>query len=218
MSVKSLSLEHVYSNLYKQILLAESYTEFPGLSFIIKACRLKPLEYTKKRTNNIVLYRHWVDEFGNSLKIIKNKRIRISYNDLSIKKDQTPCTDLYYGLALDKVASISRLALICCGIEEDYYKPCYVIAFLGIDGYLRCYMHLYGEWEQVSPLHLGMNNLKLIASKLDIKYYLKFNNTKNMPIPCTKSEQWLTILPASKDLVNVLNKDHEMIVSIIKER
>lgn len=218
MSFKSLSLDHVYANLYKQILLAESYTEFTGLGFIIKSCRLKPLEYVKKRSNNIILYRRWIDEFGNSLNIVKNKRIRITYNDLSIKKDHLPCTDLYYGLSIDKVASISRLAFICCGIEDDYYQPCYMVAFLGIDGYLRNYMYLYGEWVQVSPLCLRMNNLKKIANKLDIKYYLKFNKLKDMPMPCTKAEQWLTILPASKDLVNALNKDHEMIVSIIKER
>lgn len=213
MTIKSLNLEHFYAKLDKPLALAESYSECSGLEFIIKACRLKPQVYLEERSPNIILYRKWIDEFGNSLNILKKRRVKITYNDLSI--DNVACTDLYYGLTLDKVASISKLAYICAGSEEDNYQPCYFLTFLGIDNYFRTYMYLYDEWQQVSPLHLGMENLKLIANKKDIKYYLSFNKINNMPIPCIKAQQWLTILPAKKWFFNIINKDHSMIAEIL---
>lgn len=216
MSNKSLNLEHVHAKLYKQILLAESYTECKGLEFIIKSCRLKPLQYIENKSPNIILYKKWIDEFGNSLNLIKNKRIQISYNELAINRDKLSCTDLYYGLSINKVAKISKLAYICAGVEEDFYQPCYMLTFLGLDNYLRTYMY-YDEWQQVSPLYLGMKNLKFIAGKRDIKYFLQSNKTKDMPIPCTKAQAWLSLLPINNDLMTILNKDHLMIADIFRE-
>jgi hypothetical protein len=216
MTNRSLNLEHVHAKLYKQILLTESYTECKGLEFIIKSCRLKPLQYIENKKPNIILYRKWIDEFGNTLNIVKNKRINIKYNDLSIKRKSLSCTDLYYGLSIDKIAKISKLVYICAGTEEDFYQPCYMITFLGLDNYLRTYMYLYDEWEQISPLCLGLKNLKLIASKRDIKYFLHFNKIKDMPIPCIKADQWLSLLPVSNSLLNVLNKDHKIISDLIQ--
>jgi hypothetical protein len=215
MAIKSINLEHFYAKLNKPLALVESYSECIGLEFIIKACRLKPLEYLEDRSPNINLYRKWIDEFGNSLNILKKRRLKITCNDLSIDKNNLGCTDLYYGLSLDKVASISKLVYICAGTEEDNYQPCYFLTFLGIDNYLRSYMYLYDEWQQVSPLCLGMDNLKLIANKKDIKYYLSFNKINNMPIPCIKAQQWLTILPAKSWFFNIINKDHAMIAEIL---
>lgn len=215
MAVKSISLEHFYTKINKPILLAQSYTECDELEFIITNCRLKPLEYLKTRSPNIVLYKKWIDEFGNSLIIDKKKRLKIINNDLSVDKNKVVCTDLYYGLSLDKIASISKLAYICCGIDEDDYQAYYILTFLGIDNYLRSYLYLYDEWQQVSPLVLGMENLKLIAKNRDIKYFVSFDKTKNMPVSCTQAKQWLTILPAKKWLFNILNKDHSVIAEIL---
>ena len=204
--MKSLSLEAIHLNINKIILLAESYTECSSLSFIIKACRLIPINYLKDRDPKIILHRHWIDEYGNSLKIIKNKKIRLIYNDLSLDKSKLYCTDLYYGLSLENVIKISKLAFICAGFDEDTLDKVYYITLLGIDNHFRTYFY-DGEWQQISTLHIGMSNLKLIAKKSDIKYFLEFNNLKNMPYPCNRASQWLTILPASTSATEAIGKE-----------
>jgi hypothetical protein len=51
----------------KYILLAQGYSEIKELSFIIKACRFKPHDYIfKDKSNKLILYTEWFDEYGNS--------------------------------------------------------------------------------------------------------------------------------------------------------
>jgi hypothetical protein len=217
--MKSPSIDNFYTKLDKQILLAQSYTEVGGLFFLIKACRLKPYSYIfEKRSDKIVLYRHWVDEFGNSLHITTKKRLQLIYNDLLVDRNALVCTDLYHGLTLDKVAKISKLAYLCLGKDEDLYQDCAIVTFLGIDNYLRSYQYLYGEWRLVSPLTIGIRNLKLIGKNRDIKYFHKFEIKDNMPIPCISSEQWLTFMPSSKAFLDHMEKGHEFIAPLFKIR
>jgi hypothetical protein len=217
--MKSPSIDNFYTKLDKQILLAQSYTEIGELFFIIKACRLKPYSYIfEKREEKIVLYRHWVDEFGNSLHITTKKRLKPIYNDVSLKRDSLVCTDLYHGLSLDKIAKISKLAYLCLGKDEDLYQDCAVVTFLGIDNYLRSYQYLYGEWRAVSPLSIGVRNLRIIGKHRDIKYFHQFDIKENMPIPCISSSQWLTFVPPSQAFLTHMEKGHEFIAPLFKQR
>jgi len=197
--MKNPSIDKLFSHLEKQILLAQSYSEVEELAFIIKACRLKPIEYLNERSSKIVLYRKWIDEFGNSLFINNNKRIKITINDLNINRKEIVCTDLYYGLSLEKVSKISKLGFFCWGKDEDTQKDCMLASFLGIDSYLRTYIYSYGEWNQYSSLMLGMRALKFLAKNKDIKYFQSVPAKNVPPLPCHMSEAWLTFLPAHKD-------------------
>jgi hypothetical protein len=212
--MKSLSLESIHYNIQKQILLAESYTECSGLSFIIKSCRLIPKDYLENRNPKIVLKDHWVDEFGNSLRIVKNKKIKLIYNDLSLDRSKINCTDMYYGLSLENVIKISKLAYLCAGFDDDTLEERNYICLLGIDNYFRTYL-FDGEWVQISTLHLGMTNLKLIAKGVDIKYFLDFSNLKNMPFPCVRANQWLTILPPNVACLDAIKKDYPNLSSVV---
>jgi len=209
------SLDALYIQLNKHILLAQSYSEVLELFFIIKGCRLKPYEVIFEGNRKLVLHRWWFDEFGNSLKIAKNKKIEIHYNDLSIDREQLVCTDLYHGLSLNKISKISKLAYICAGPDEDTYEESFFLTFLGIDNYLRSYMYLYGEWQQVSPLLLGIKNLRLLGRNTDIKYFLHFNNSKTLPIPCVSSESWITFMPPSSELCAELAKKYDRLLPIL---
>jgi len=213
--MKSLSLESIHHNIQKQILLAESYTECKGLSFIIKSCRLVPIDYLKDRNPKIVLKRHWIDEFGNSFIITKNKKIKIIYNDLSLDRDKINCTDLYYGLSLSNMIKISKLAYLCAGFDDDTLEERNYICLLGIDNYFRTYF-FDGEWNQISTLHLGINNLKFIAAKTDIKYFLSLDNLKNIPFPCLRASQWLTLLPPNQTCIDLIKKDYPNLSSVFK--
>lgn len=217
--MKSPSIDNFYTKLDKQILLAQSYTEVNHLFFVIKACRLKPYSYLfEKRSDKIVLYRHWVDEFGNSLHITTKKRLQLIYNDVSLDRDALVCTDLYHGLSLDKIVRISKLAYLCLGKDEDLYQDCAVVTFLGIDNYLRSYQYLYGEWQAVSPLTIGLRNLKIIGKNRDIKYFHQLDIKENMPIPCISSDQWLTFVPPSQAFLTHMEKGHEYIAPLFKQR
>lgn len=214
--MRSPSLEFFYAKIEKLILMTRSYTEIEGLAFIIKSCRLKPYTYIfENRNDKIVLHRWWFDEFGNSLHIIKNKKVHLIYNDLHLNKKKIVCTDLYYGLSIDKVVKMSKLAYLCAGKDEDLYQNCYLLTLLGVDDHLRSYLYWYGEWQQISPLWTGMKHLKLLATNTDIKYFRQLGNTKNIPIPCVSGQSWLTLLPASKDFLDVVKKQYELLLPIL---
>ncbi len=213
--MKNPSLDNLYAEIDKHILLVQSYTEIEQLAFILKACRLKPHSFIfGDRDNKLILHRWWIDEFGNSLKIEK-KRVRLSYNDLSLERHRIICTDLYHGLLLDKVAKISKLAHVIAGKDEDLLQDSFFLTFLGIDNYLRSYMYLQDEWQQVSPLLLGLKNLKRIGENQDIKYFTELQN-KEIVIPCFSKQEWLTFLPANASFLALIERHQEALSLIFK--
>lgn len=213
--MRSPSIDSIYSNIDRHILLAQSYTEIKDLFFIIKSCRLKPNDYIwGSRQDKLILYRNWFDEFGNSILITANKRIKITLNDLSLERNKIVSTDLYFGLSLERVTKISKMSYICAGIDEDMLEECGIVTFLGIDNYLRSYMYLYGEWTVVSPLILGIKNLKTIAHNRDVKHFLNFSIKENMPIPCVSADQWLTFMPPSEQLVHSIDKKYPVLAKL----
>jgi hypothetical protein len=211
--MRSPSIERFYALINKHILLTESYSEFAGLEFIIKSCRLKPYELFvgNKKYNKIKLHNHWFDEFNNSL-YIKNKKVYIKYNDLCVDKSKLICTDLYYGLGIQKVFKISKLLFIEISKDEDHNSQ-YCVSLLGMDNFLRTYYY-NNEWEPMPSLHLGIKILKFIAKNKDIKYFKKLN-IKNTAIPCLHSDSWLCCLPAHNDFFKILNHEPDNIVSFL---
>jgi hypothetical protein len=217
--MRSPSIEWLHAKLERQIKLAESYTEIKGLAFIIKSCRLKPYDYVfKKKNNKIVLHRWWFDEFGNSFLIDKKKRIQIIYNDLTLDRKRIISTDLYYGLSLDKVAKMSKMVHLVAGKDEDLFQECYLLTFLGIDDHLRSYLYWYGEWQQVSPLIMGMRSLKLLAKHSDIRYFLQLGKKENFALPCLSGQTWLSCVPHSSAFLDLLKKQYETVYRIFGDK
>lgn len=214
--MRSPSIERLYAQLNKHILLVQSYTEVNEMMFIMKACRLKPHSFIfQDRNTKLVLHRLWFDEFGNSLRIIKNKRIKLTYNDLTLDKNQIVCTDLYYGLSIDKIAKMSKLMFFCSIKEEETYRTQSVVAFLGIDNFLRAYVNSDGEWLQVSPLCLGMKVLKTIARNMDLKYFRELISKENAPLPCASSRAWLSFMPPSREFLQLITREHNQMLSFL---
>lgn len=214
--MKSYNIDRLYSRIKRHILLAKSFTEIEELEFIIKACRLKPYSFIANKNSELILHRWWYDEFGNSLKIVKNKRLKLILNDLSIDKNYLVCTDLYYGLSVDKIIKMSKLGFLFFGKEEDLNSNVAMFAFLGIDNHLRCFMYLYDKLTQVSPLYLGIDNLKLIYRHLDIKYFLELKIKNNLPIPCHSGKAWLSYLPYGEDFNKILNHQPDYITKFLR--
>jgi len=215
--MKSPSLESIYATLEKSLRLIESYTEIPKLAFLFRACRLKPHSYFfEKKDNKIILYTWWFDEFSNSVKLTKNKKLKIIYGDLSLDRDKITCTDLYYGLSINKILKISKLAFISYGTDEDMYQDCALISLLGIDNYLRTYLYVYGYWQQVSPLFLGIKNLKIIAKNLDLQGHRELLKSENR-LPCVGARAWLTCIPVSKEFSDMLDKQCGIVSSVFKQ-
>jgi hypothetical protein len=211
--MKSPSIDLLYIQLNKHILLAQSYTEIKQLEFIIKSCRLKPYTYMfEGKDKTLVLHRWWFDEFGNSFKIDK-KKIKIIYNDLSLNREKIICTDLYSGFSMNKIAKISKLVYICAGKDDDLYNEYFIVTFLGIDNYLRSFMYLHNEWQQISPLLLGMKVLKTIARNSGMTTGFKALKNKNIP-SCINSEAWLTSLPVSDIFLELVTKRCETLNNI----
>jgi hypothetical protein len=194
--------------------LTESFTEIKNFSFIIKACRLKPQSFLNTEKNVVKLYRWWYDDFGNSLKL-DTKVPKIIYNDLNLDRSRIFTTDLYYGLPISKITKFSKLTYICAGKDEDNYKECGLITFLGDDNYLRSYSLIDNEYEQVSPLTLGIDNLMFIANNKNVKYFCS-EKKLNIHVPCVLEKQWLSYMPVSDDFSYEL-KDYDNIYNIFKK-
>lgn len=210
--MKSPSIETLYASLDKHIKLAQSYSEIDNLAFIIKACRLKPADYMEYRSEKIVLYRKWFDEFGNSFNIAKNKKIKIIYGDLLNRSDI--CTDIYYGLSLSKISKMSKLLYLSIGKDEDTKDDFCNVTFLGLDNYLRSYLYMYDEWRQVSPLTIGMANLECIAKNLDVNYFQKLHKKENYVMPCCSPQAWLSFMPVSEQFIDVVRKECNYILPL----
>lgn len=211
--MKSQNIESLYASLNKQIRLAQSYMEIDTLGFLIKACRLKPHDYLLNKSENIILYKHWIDEFGNSLKFVKNRKTTIVLGDVSIKAPVV-CTDLYYGLSIFKISKMSKLVFVSSGKDEDTQEDCCMITFLGLDNYLRSYLYIYDEWRQVSPLMLGISNLIAIAKNSDLQYFRKLTKKENCAVPCSSSQTWLSFMPAGKDFTELVRQECNYILPL----
>lgn len=216
--MRSPSIEWLHAKQDKQIRLVASYTDMPELEFIIKSCRLKPYDYIfSDRSEKIVLYKWWFDEFGNSLELINSKKIQITCGDLRLDRKRLVSTDLYYGLSMDRIVKMSKLVHLIHGKDEDLYEDCCSMTFLGIDDHLRSYLYWFGEWQQISPLIIGMKSLKTIASHVDVKHYHELGNKENSAIPCASGTAWLSYLPAHPAFVSDLNKQSEMLATLLKQ-
>ncbi len=213
------SLEQFYKKIDKRILLVSSYMEDPLLYNIIKSCRLKPIttiSEQKFNSKNVVLENIWIDEFGNSLNI-NNKKCKIILNDLSIDKSKIITTDICFGNSIHKIYSKSKIGFFIIGKDEDLNEDYYVVSLFGNDGYLRTYIYIYGQWSRnYSSLFLGLKNLKLIMSSLDVKYFVDVKNKVEQLYPCTESSAWISSLPESKSFYDSVLSNHKILLNILK--
>ncbi len=208
------SINHFYSKIERHIDLVTAYTGIHELSFIIKSCRLKPYKFLfEDRNNKLEVLNTWCDEFGNTLEINKNKEIKILFNKLQINKNKIISTDLYEKLDIDKIYKFSKILYLFNGKDEDLNKECAMVGLLGVDNFLRCHMYLYDEWSLVSPLYLGIDNIKNISNNLNLKYFIEINN--NFPIPCSSGNAWISSIPIHQDLVVQINQRNSLVMSNI---
>ena len=211
--MKSPSLDSLYYDLDKHIALVQAYTEIDYLDFLIRVCRLKPYSYVfEDRDKKLVLHRRWFDEYGHSLYITDDKKIDIVYYDLFLQKEKIICTDLYYGLPLDKLLRMSKIGYF------DFSSQHVMCALLGIDNYLRCYWRSEKGWRHISPLVLGTRALRAIKEWSPNNEFQKLPIKENQPIPCISSRQWLTSLPMSQEFLALMNQQCEMVGSLLTQR
>lgn len=208
--MKNLSINQLYEKMDKSIRLLEAHTEIEKLSFIIRACRLKPwfiLENDVSSLNKIILHHLWFDEFNNSVEITKKHKLSIKYNDLKINHCKNICTDLYTSLSLEKICKISKLIHLYIGYEENELFS--YVTFLGIDNFFRSYYLYENNWLNCSPLLLGINKILNICKHLDVKFFLNFKKKNNILFPCATGDEWISFLPASIEFSTMLAKRYD---------
>ena len=167
-------IEELYAKIADWFSVLEGYMDDKNIGAVFRMCRLKPYDLAGSKSK---FSDRWIDEFGSSVRI-EDKKLRVVRHDLSIDK-QIRTTDLYGGLSISKTAKISNMAYI----SKD------MLAFLGIDGYLRAFV-LVDVWRKCSPLLIGFDILKVIVDNADISY------------ACEKEGYWLTVMPVSKKLID----------------
>jgi hypothetical protein len=211
----SFTLEEYYDIFYKFILIAQAYSEIPELSFIIKSCRFRS-NIILTSESRITAHKKWIDDWGNSINLSKNK-IKVIFNDLLINKENLFSTDLYSGLDLERVIKISTLAFIGLGRDDDLNKNCCLLSFFGIDRFFRTFLLLYDEWKKVAPILIGVHNLRKIYENLDLKNYIQIKNKENI-LPCVEGKSWLSCLPASEEFIKLVESESGFNLTILGKK
>ena len=200
--VRVIGLDHLYVKIRKLILMVKGYTENSHIDYIFKMCRLKPYDTIFGKTEKIELHRWWIDEFGNSVHILKNKKIEIDFNDLNVDRSVLTSTDLYAGLSPHKLYMMSKVAYLLVGKERG--QDHFILALLGIDDYLRTFIFSDGEWNSCSSLYLGMRVLRTIASNSELKNFKEWKTPYPTLFPCEKQRTWLSCIPIGDELKKML--------------
>jgi hypothetical protein len=195
MQTKTVNIERFYVEIERLILTAKGYTELDHFPFLIKMCRLKPYQLLfGDKSWKISLHRHWIDEFGNSLLINRKKKLEIRLHDLRIDRNELVSSDLYGELAINKLASMSKLAFFLIG--EEYG----IISFLGIDNYLRTSIFINGNWKVCSSLYLGLRVLRAMAVNEELPSFKEWKVKETIIYPCGIHRAFLTSLPVPEEL------------------
>lgn len=215
--MNKINLEKFYQRHRGYLDVTAGYLEDRRIPFVLQACRLRPLLSISERLPSTPrLERLWVDEFGNVLRIGKNKRIKISYNDLGINRDRIQCTDLFANVSLQDLYAISKLLYVCKGKSEITHKDVYILTFLGKDNYFRTRIY-DGTWDKnISTLYLGIYVLKMIVENVNIKYFLELSPKGQLPVyPLVDVRHWMTFLPAHTKFGDVVKSESELMYKTI---
>lgn len=116
----------------------------------MRACRLKPYAVFEKDFQGHIFHRWWVDEWGNSL-VLEKERLAVILNDPNIKKGTRTKTDLFFGQSILTTIAQSQSVLL-----TDNKLVCY-----GNDEFLRTF-ELPNT--RIAPLTVGIDSLKLMKT------------------------------------------------------
>lgn len=219
-SKKIHNIESFYAAIEPSLKFAGVYVKKQWLPFAIKMCRLKPQSFVISKSFTIPkrarLFTRWIDEYGNCLKLEKTHRqkLAVSYDVPLIDPKQLVITDLYACLPLDKVAKMSKLLYFRSGLDANQV-PQIVLAFLGIDNFLRTFKLIDGVWMSAAPLELGCYVLEQMSIKSEMQNnYTKVLINKLPNWPCTNQVSWLSSWYPSSEFVSIL-KQYSQVVDIL---
>lgn len=199
MKTKDGGVESFYHRINRSILIVKDYTEIRYLDKLLQMLRLKPYDFIFSTEKKLQLRRYWIDEQGNSLFITEDKKIEISICDLSIDRNKLVGTDLYSGLSVNKIYSISKMVFIFTARDEEQHDH-FIVALLGIDNFLRLFVFTSGEWKVCPELCLGQNLLKNISRNTKIRRFKPLRLKETIIRPCTSERAWLTCIPIPDEL------------------
>lgn len=211
-----INLDHYYLEIEDKLNAVSAYAENKNVSTILKICRFKPYPIKPKTSLHKLVYKHWVDDYGNSIEI-KNKRIIIKTNDLKINKDDIISTDLYKGLDISKLLKISKLIYIFRGREVDFKTDHFILSFMGLDNYLRSYSFLYDEWHPIPSIYLGVNVLNTIIDNSDIQTFKSFKMKNTIIFDCENQQSIIGKIPFHKFFMEEIKKEYEQIEKLLQE-
>ncbi len=200
--------EEYYERIKPEVNLIGSFTGDNQIVEILLKCRLKPYNYNTQFNRKLILRKHWVDEFGNSL-LIENGKAKIVENHLNIDHSVVKNSDLYFGLPVSKISKISKLAHLSTGVDEDFEEECIVLTFLGLDDCFRTFCLYNGEWRRFSPLSIGLKNIRKILNNTDVKVFNQLTIGERVIYPCSTWSEWMVRLPANELFwkENIMNKE-----------
>lgn len=163
------SIFQIYRDANHIIEYAQAYSDKKNLSWIIKACQLKPFGviYKNITIDKLYLEKLWIDEFGCCLEIGNKKKISIHLHTNLVKRENIISTDTYAHLPIDNFLENGKLVFLGKGTEE-------IVSVFYSNSFIRVKVKYNGRYENVSPLYLGFDNLNFICENIS-------NGTINLP-------------------------------------
>src|SRR5258708_1755722 len=207
--MNTIDLENLYVKIRGRISLIGSYIQNENIVDVIKSCRLKPYSiFVGEFKPGTRLEDHWVDEFGNSLKI-KDKIPTILLNDPCISENTKISSDLFYGSAINNIAETSKSIFLAQGKYIGSYF-CLVAVYCS-DEYYRVFAY-NGKWNRISPLLLGVNTHYELLKHMG-KHYVEIDKKRlDLLIDFDVEKCALISLPIRSDKL----KEFDYILNMIK--
>lgn len=204
-------LENLYVKINGHILLLGSYTQDNSIVKIIKSCRLKPYSiFTNDFHPGTRFEKHWVDEFGNSLKF-KSTVPHIILGDLKLVDNTKISTDLFFGNSIKTISKNSKFAIIASGKHFD--RDIFFAAFYGQDEYIRAFI-FNKKWLRASPLLLGINTLHELFKNLNNPWITEIDKKRLDFVPWFEVDKCITTsLPTKQNITSCF--EQEEILNII---
>jgi hypothetical protein len=176
MTTKNIDFETLFNKISGKIKTTASHIKDNGLfPLIVRGCRLRPYSIFQPTVNNskTKFEYHWVDEFGNSLKVEK-AGTNIIMNDVTLDDRVKISSDLFFGTSIDDTAQNSKAVFI---VNGKYDNNCCFLTFYGNDEYLRSFF-FFKKMSRVSSLLLGMNTMRELFRNFNSVSHKEINMNK----------------------------------------
>ena len=115
------------------------------------------------------------------------------------------------GKSIKEIFNNSKMVFLIIGKDEDFDSDFITLTLYGHDNFLRNYIYIYGSWyKNYTPLHLGIENLKLISNNLDVRFFIDVTKKAYSIYPCKDFNAWISSIPMTNEFKSIVSNSKQL--------